>query len=57
MKIMTIRLDDERLEKLRFIEKDEQRSLGFLIRSSIDSWLAERRRDAAKDERKDSKRW
>jgi hypothetical protein len=52
MRIMTIRIDDERLRKLRLIGKDEQRSLGFLIRNSIDFWLAKRRQSAMKAERK-----
>ena len=48
MKTTTVKISAEMLRELQSVAKVERRSMGFLIRDSIDFWLAARREQGEK---------
>jgi predicted DNA-binding protein len=43
-KVLSFRLEEDTYERLRALAEHDHRSMGFIVRSAIDSWLAERGR-------------
>jgi hypothetical protein len=50
MRITSIKIGEGVLRELRTIATAERRSVGFLVRDSIELWLAKHRRQAGADE-------